>query len=101
MEKRFGDAIELLEQALKLDPTSSELAAELETCDRKKPGMSGRKCLRRVEDARERQDFEGAQKEIARAIELDKDDSRVRAALRRAGSADRRGARVVQDQETS
>ena len=36
MEKRFGDAITLLEQALKLDPTSSELAAELENLRQKK-----------------------------------------------------------------
>ncbi len=80
LEKRFGDAIAHLEQALKLDPSSSELTAALDSLRRQKTRyeqIDG--YLRRVEDARAKQDFERAQAEIAKAIELDKEDSRVRA----------------------
>jgi serine/threonine-protein kinase len=80
LEKRFADAIGHLEQALKLDPSSSELIVALEALRQQKTRheqVEG--CLRRVEDARSRQDFARAQAEIAKALELDKDDSRVRA----------------------
>lgn len=81
LEKRFGDAISYLEQALKLDPSSSELAGAVDSLLQKKwrhEQIDG--YLRQVEDARQRGDFDSAQAVIAKAIELDKDDSRVRAA---------------------
>lgn len=80
LEKRFSDAIAHLEQALKLDPSSSELVAELDALRHRKiryEQIGG--YLRRVEEAREHQDYAKAQAEIARAMDLDKDDSRVRA----------------------
>jgi eukaryotic-like serine/threonine-protein kinase len=81
LEKRFGDAISCLEQALKLDPSSSELMSKLEIVREKKQRseqIAG--YLRMVDGARQEGDFDTAQAAIAKAIELDKDDSRVRAA---------------------
>jgi eukaryotic-like serine/threonine-protein kinase len=81
LEKQFGDAIAYLEQALKLDPSSSELTAAVDSLRQKKlryEQVEG--YLRQVEDARQRGDFDSAQAVIAKAIELDKEDSRVRAA---------------------
>lgn len=79
LEKRFGDAIPLLEQALKLDPSSSQLSAEIEDLRQKKwryEQISG--FLQQVEGARQKGDFEKAKAVMAQAIEIDKDDSRVR-----------------------
>lgn len=80
LEKRFAEAIALLEQALKLDASSSDLAAELEGLRQKKwryEQVGG--YLQRVEGARQKGDFEAAKALMVQAIELDKDDSRVRA----------------------
>jgi len=79
LEKRFADAISLSEQALKLDPSSSQLAAELEDLRQKKwryEQVSG--YLQQVEGARQKGDFEKAKAVMAQALEIDKDDSRVR-----------------------
>jgi hypothetical protein len=79
LEKRFADAIFLTEQALKLDPSSSQIAAELEDLRQRKwryEQISG--YLQQVEGARQKGDFEKAKAVMAQAIEIDKDDSRVR-----------------------
>lgn len=79
LEKRFADAISLTEQALKLDPSSSQIAAELEDLRQRKwryEQISG--YLQQVEGARQKGDFEKAKAVMAQAIEIDKDDSRVR-----------------------
>jgi eukaryotic-like serine/threonine-protein kinase len=79
LEKRFADAISLSEQALKLDPSSSQLAAELDDLRQKKwryEQVSG--YLQQVEGARQKGDFEKAKAVMAQALEIDKDDSRVR-----------------------
>ena len=81
LEKRFADAFGYLEQALKLDASNSELAGAVDSLRQRKwqcEQIHG--YLRQTEDARQRGDFAAAQAVIAKAIELDKDDSRVRSA---------------------
>jgi tetratricopeptide (TPR) repeat protein len=80
-EKRFDEAIANLMQALKLDPSSSELSGAIEALREKKwryERIEG--YLREADGARQEGDLETAQAVIAKAIELDKNDSRVRAA---------------------
>jgi eukaryotic-like serine/threonine-protein kinase len=79
LEKRFADAVAFMEQAAKMDPTSADLAGELEALRQKKrryEQVDG--YLRQVDGARQKGDFERAKLFIAQAIEVDKDDSRVR-----------------------
>jgi eukaryotic-like serine/threonine-protein kinase len=80
-DKRFESAIHCLEEATGLDPSSSELADLLESVRQKKKRrelIDG--YLREAETARERGDLEAAGAVIAKALEIDRDDSRVRAA---------------------
>jgi tetratricopeptide (TPR) repeat protein len=80
-DKRYEDAIAHLQEACKLDPANSELAQLLETVrQRKRQREQVEGYLRQADSARERGDLEGAQAVIARALEVDRDDSRVRAA---------------------
>jgi eukaryotic-like serine/threonine-protein kinase len=80
-DKRYEDAIRCLEEACGLDPSSSELADLLESVRQKKRRrelIDG--YLRDADTARERGDLEAAGAVIAKALEVDRDDSRVRAA---------------------
>jgi serine/threonine-protein kinase len=80
-DKRFDSAIHCLEEACGLDPSSAELAELLESAKEKKKHrelIDG--YLRQADTARERGDLEAAGAVIAKALEVDRDDSRVRAA---------------------
>jgi len=80
-DKRFESAIHCLEEASGLDPSSSELTDLLESVRQKKKRrelIDG--YLREADTARERGDLEAAGAVIAKALEVDRDDSRVRAA---------------------
>ncbi|HVN22289.1 MAG TPA: protein kinase [Dongiaceae bacterium] len=80
-DKRYEDAIHCLEEACGLDPSSSELADLLESVRQKKRRrelIDG--YLREADGARERGDLEAAGAVIAKALEVDGTDSRVRAA---------------------
>jgi hypothetical protein len=80
-DKQFDLAIGNLDEALKLDPSSSELAEMLESVRRKKQARERIEgYLRQADEARSRGDLESAQAMIAKALDLDQDDSRVRAA---------------------
>jgi eukaryotic-like serine/threonine-protein kinase len=79
--KRYTDAIHLLEEACGLDPSNSELAELLESTRHKKRRreiIDG--YLREADAARDMEDFESARALIAKAAEVDRDDTRVRAA---------------------
>jgi serine/threonine-protein kinase len=80
-DKRFDSAIHCLEEACGLDPSSSEIADLLESIKQKKKRrelIDG--YLREADTARDRGDLEAAGAVIAKALEVDRDDSRVRAA---------------------
>lgn len=80
-DKRFDSAIHCLEEACGLDPSSTELAGLLDSAKQKKKRreqIDG--YLRQADTARERGDLDAASIVIAKALELDQDDSRVRAA---------------------
>ena len=80
-DKRYDSAIHCLEAACGLDPSSSELSSLLDSVRQKKRRrelIDG--YLREADTARERGDLESASAVIARALEMDRDDSRVRAA---------------------
>jgi hypothetical protein len=79
--KRYDSAIHCLEAACGLDPSSSELSDLLESVRQKKRRrelIDG--YLRQADTAGERGDLEAAGAVIAKAVEVDRDDSRVRAA---------------------
>ena len=80
-DRRYESAIHCLEEAYGLDPSSAELADLLDSVRQKKKRrelIDG--YLREAETARERGDLEAAGAVIAKALEVDRDDSRVRAA---------------------
>jgi len=80
-DRRYDSAIHCLEEACGLDPSSSELSDLLELVRQKKrrrEQIDG--YLRQADTARERGDLEAASAVIAKALEVDRDDSRVRAA---------------------
>ncbi|MGA1985286.1 MAG: protein kinase, partial [Candidatus Sulfotelmatobacter sp.] len=80
-DKRYDEAIADLQEACGLDPENSELSELLETArqkKRRKELLDG--YLRQADSARDRGDLEGAEAVIAKAFELDSEDSRVRAA---------------------
>ncbi len=80
-DKRYDEAIADLQEACGLDPENSELSELLETArqkKRRKELLDG--YLRQADSARDRGDLEGAEAVIAKALELDSEDSRVRAA---------------------
>jgi eukaryotic-like serine/threonine-protein kinase len=80
-DKRYDSAIHCLEQACGLDPSSSELSDLLDSTRQKKRRRELLdRYLRDADSARERGDLEAASAVIAKALELDRDDSRVRAA---------------------
>ena len=81
VDKRYDSAIHCLEQACGLDPSSAELSDLLESTRQKKRHrelIDG--YLQEAESARDRGDLDAANAVIAKALELDRDDSRVRAA---------------------
>jgi len=80
-DRRYDEAIGDLQEACGLDPANSELSELLETVRQKKRRrelVEG--YLRQADSARERGDLESAEAVIAKALEVDGDDSRVRAA---------------------
>ena len=80
-DKRYDEAIDYLQQACGLDPTSVELAELLDSVRQKKRRrelVDG--YLREADVARDRGDLGHAGEVIAKAVELDANDSRVRAA---------------------
>jgi predicted Ser/Thr protein kinase len=80
-DKRYEESIEYLQQACGLDPTSVELAELLESVRQKKRRrelIDG--YLREADVARDRGDLGTAEAVIAKALEVDREDSRVRAA---------------------
>jgi eukaryotic-like serine/threonine-protein kinase len=80
-DRQYDVAIGHIEEALKLDQSSSELAELLDSVRQKKQARERiEKYLRQADGARSRGDLEAAQAIIAKALDLDKDDSRVRAA---------------------
>lgn len=80
-DKRYDEAVNLLQEACSLDPANPELAELLETAQRKKRRrelVDG--YLREAETACNRGDLEGAAAVIAKARAVDGEDSRLRAA---------------------
>lgn len=80
-DKRYDEAIGDLQEACGLDPANSELTELLETVRQKKRRrelVEG--YLREADTARDRGDLETAEAVIAKALEVDREDSRVRAA---------------------
>ena len=80
-DKRYDSAIHCLEEACSLDPSSSELSELLDSVrqkKRRKEMIDG--YLRDADTARDRGDLEAAGAVLAKALEVDRDDSRVRAA---------------------
>jgi serine/threonine-protein kinase len=81
IEKRYDLAVDCLQQACSLDPASSDLAELLEAARQKKRRrdlIDG--YLREADAARDRGDLKAAEAVITKAVEVDRDDSRVRAA---------------------
>jgi eukaryotic-like serine/threonine-protein kinase len=80
-DKRYEEAISHLQEACKLDSANEELAQLLQSFRQKKRQREQvESYLREADSARSRGDLEAAQAVIARALEVDRDDSRVRAA---------------------
>lgn len=80
-DKRYEEAFLDLQQACSLDPANPELSELLEAVRQKKERrelVDG--YLQDAATARDRGDLEGAEARIAKALEVDRDDSRVRAA---------------------
>jgi serine/threonine-protein kinase len=80
-DKRYDEAIGDLQEACGLDPENAELSELLETIRQKKRRrelVEG--YLRQADDARDRGDLAGAGAVIAKALEVDPEDTRVRAA---------------------
>jgi serine/threonine-protein kinase len=80
-DKKFDDAISLLEQALTLDPSSSELTeAVAELRLKKAKNQQIESYLQQADGARQKGHYDLAQAVIAKALEVDEDDSRARSA---------------------
>lgn len=80
-DKRYDEAIGDLQEACSLDPANSELSELLETVKQKKRRrelVDG--YLRQADTARDRGDLQGAEAVIAKALEVDREDSRVQVA---------------------
>jgi len=80
-EKRYDEAIDHLQQARGLDPSNAELSELLESVrekKRRKALVDG--YLHEADVARDHGDLSQAEAVIAKAIEVDRTDSRVRAA---------------------
>jgi len=76
-DKKFDDALSLLEQALKLDPSRSELTEAVAELQLKAKNQQIEGYLRQADGAGQKGHFDLARAVIAKALELDKDDSRV------------------------
>jgi len=97
-ERQYDVAISQIEEALRLDPSSSELAEMLESVRRKKQARERIEgYLQQADGARTRGDLEAAQAIIAKALDLDKEDSRVRAAYAAVGAAGGGGGAAGKD----
>lgn len=80
-EKHYDEALRFLEEACGLDPSSTELADLVDqTRQKKRRKEMIERYLREADTAKDRGDLEGAGAVIAKALEVDKEDSRVRAA---------------------
>jgi tetratricopeptide (TPR) repeat protein len=80
-DKRYDEAIGDLQEACGLDPENAELSGLLEAVRQKKQRrelVEG--YLRQADNARDRGDLEGAGAVIAKALEVDPEDTRVRPA---------------------
>jgi len=93
-EKRYEDAIACLEEASKLDPSSAEFKEMLSSAQQKKRIREQiQACLRQADSALEKGDLKSAQAIIAKAVDIDSEDTRVRAAhgalMRRIGEMER------------
>jgi serine/threonine-protein kinase len=80
-DKRYDEAIGDLQEACSLDPANSELSELLETVKQKKRRrelVDG--YLRQADTARDRGDLRGAEAVIAKALEVDREDTRVQVA---------------------
>ncbi|HEY3974385.1 MAG TPA: protein kinase [Candidatus Sulfotelmatobacter sp.] len=80
-DKRYEEAIGDLQEACSLDPANSELSDLLDTVKQKKRRrelIDG--YLRQADSARDRGDLQSAEAVIAKALAVDGQDSRVRAA---------------------
>ena len=81
LDKRYDEAIHCLEEACGLDPSSSELAELLgATREKKRRRELIDGLLRQADTARDRGDLEEAGAVISKALEVDREDSRVRSA---------------------
>ena len=80
-DRNYDQAIGYLEQALKLEPSSTELPAALEAAKEKKNiRMRIDMFVREAESVRLKGEIDRAQSMIAQAMDLDKEDSSLRAA---------------------
>ncbi len=80
-DKRYDEAIADLHEACGLDPANSELSELLDTArQRKRRRELVEGYLRQADTAREHGDLQSAEAVLAKALEVDRDDSRVRAA---------------------
>ena len=80
-DRRYDQAIAHLEQAVKLDPSTPELTGRLEVIRQKKRSNDRiESFLKQADSAREIGNLEAAQAMIEKALEIDNEDSRVRAA---------------------
>jgi eukaryotic-like serine/threonine-protein kinase len=80
-DKRYDDAIRCLEEACGLDPSNADLSGYLQDVRQKKRRrelIDG--YLSEADTARDRGDLQGAGAVLAKALEVDREDSRVRAA---------------------
>jgi len=79
--KRFPEALASLDQAVKLDPASTELQAKLEAAKEKKQRQDEIGSLLAEADAsRNRGDLTGALKVLEKALRLDQENTKLRAA---------------------
>ena len=80
-DKRYAQAISLLELALQIDPSDAQAQHEIAAArqrQRTREEIEG--LLRKVESAREVRQFESAQELLKKARDLDETDTRVKAA---------------------
>ena len=81
-EKDFPQAIGYLEEAKRLDPSNAELAAMVDDLRRKKRAREQvDSYLKQADVARDAGNLEEAQAILQKALQVDKQDSRLRAAL--------------------
>ena len=80
-DHNYEEAISLLEQAVKLEPANAELIAAVEAAKEKKNRrLKIDMFVREAEGIRQKGDFDRAQEMMKQAMELDREDSGLRAA---------------------